>query len=321
MIESHRSPLTTIHYLDDLLVIGHDKASCSAGLEIVIDTAKKCGFGIKSSKTVGPSRSIEFLGLVIDTTKQQVRISQERLEDIRMELSEWKKLRHCQKRELLSIIGRLQFCSQVVYPGQMFTRRLIDLSKKAKSLYHRLYLDAESRRDLAWWDKNMADHNGIAWFPRAFDSNSCCIMFSDASGKAAAAVLGNNWTIQEFVGEFKWISELPIAFKELYAAVLGVATFGHQLFKKQLLMNVDNESIHYCIQSGKSKDKHIMGLIRALYYYTSVHHIQYETCHVPGASNILADNLSRGNIQNFFMHLPTAHPSMTRPCRILTNFN
>ena len=281
----------TIHYLDDFLTIGATKTECAQSLHVVIDTAKHCGFKIKDSKTAGPSRTLEFLGLVIDTVKRTVCISEERLQEIRAELSEWKGAKKSTKRELLSLIGKLQFCSQVVAPGHMFVRRLIEASKKVKSLHHKVHLSAEVRKDINWWIANMKIHNGVSWFPQEFNAATALCMFSDASGKAAAAVLGSNWTVVHFTGDLLWVAPKNIAFKEFYAVVLGVATFGHQLYRKQVIMNIDNEAVHHCIQSGKSKDAELMGLVRALYHYTTKHCIQYETCHVAGASNVLADSL------------------------------
>ena len=51
----------TIHYLDDILTLSNSKLGCEQSLNIIIDTAEKCGFKVKASKTVGPVRTIELL--------------------------------------------------------------------------------------------------------------------------------------------------------------------------------------------------------------------------------------------------------------------
>ena len=86
-------------------------------------------------------------------------------------------------------------------------------------------------------------------------------MFSDAPNTAAAAVLRSNWTVIEYKGEYEWLLKKDIAYKELYAVVLGVATCGRQLYRSQLLMNIGNKAVHYCVQAGKSKDAGLMGLV------------------------------------------------------------
>ena len=139
----------------------------------------------------------------------------------------------------------------------------------------------------------MKSHNGTCWFPKKFDTNTAEIMLSDAADGAAAAVWGDSWTVQEFIGECEWINPKHICYKELYAMVLGVGTFRVRLRGKQLLMNVDNMTVYHCVESGKSTDPDMMSLIRSLYLYTSQNNIQYKVCHVPGVFNGMANSLSR----------------------------
>ncbi len=58
-------------------------------------------------------------------------------------------------------------------------------------------------------------------------------------------------------------------------------------------MFVDNMGMVQYINSGKSKDPAIMGLIRALYYYTSIYHVNYKSVHLYSVDNGSADALSR----------------------------
>ena len=314
------APSTTLSYLDDFLICANSFQECEKGLHVVVSCAKKCGFHIKDSKTVEPNRVLEFLGLIIDTLKREVRISDERLCEIRQELHEWKGRKKCKKRELLSILGKLNFCAQVIKPGHMFTRRLIQLSKVGRSLYSTIYLDSECRKDMAWWCENMRSHNGTCWFPKKFDTNTAEIMFSDAADGAAAAIWGDSWTVQEFEKECEWIRSKHICYKEMYAVVLGIGTFRVRLRGKQVLMNVDNMTVYHCIESGKSTDPDMMSLIRTLYLYTSQNNIDYKVCHVPGVYNGTADSLSRKKWEVFRQYRPTANVNMTRPCRVITDY-
>ena len=85
-------------------------------------------------------------------------------------------------------------------------------------------------------------------------------------------------------------------------------------------MNTDNKAIDDCIESGKSKDALINCLLRSLYYYTSIYHIEYKSCHVAGVRNVMADALSRDRYDVFMSAMPSADIRMTRPCRVLTDF-
>ena len=204
--------------------------------------------------------------------------------------------------------------------GSLFIRRLIQASKQVVELYHVVKLDAECKKDIMWWKRNLVKNNGVTWFPRLFDVSTATIMFTDASQKAAAAVVGSSWTVQHFDGQFSWLADKNIAVKELYAIILGISTFAVRLQGKQVLMNTDNKAIDCCIDKGSSKDTLINALLRSLYYYTSVYHIEYKSCHVSGVSNVLADALSRDKYDVFMSAMPYADLRMTRPCRVLTDF-
>ena len=246
------APPTTIQYLDDFLTCANSYEQCSDGLKVVTTCAKAAGFEIKDTKTVGPARVLEFLGIIIDTISRELRISQERLTEIRTELEQWNDKKKCKKRELLSLLGKLNFLSQVIVPGHMFCRRLIDLSKKGKTLYSTLYLDKECRADICWWLRNMRENNGVAWFPKECDATTAEIIFSDAADGAAAAVWRNSWTVQHFSEECSWIKSKHICFKELYAVVLGIGTFKVALQGKQVIMKIDNMTVFTVLSLAKA---------------------------------------------------------------------
>ena len=58
-----------------------------------------------NGKIEGPSSSISYLGLLIDTQKGEIRIPEEKLAQLLEELVKWRGKKTCTKRELLSLIG------------------------------------------------------------------------------------------------------------------------------------------------------------------------------------------------------------------------
>jgi len=90
---------------------------------------------VKLSKIEGPSTSITFLGIQLDTTAMEASITQERRDALLSELNQLYWYHRCTKRELLSLIGKLSFACKVIPSGRIFLRRLIDLIKK---LHHHL---------------------------------------------------------------------------------------------------------------------------------------------------------------------------------------
>ena len=85
---------------------------------MTLETCKTVGFDVNPEKVVDATPVLEFLGFIIDTNKMEIRISQERLDNIIDVLQRWKFKTCCMKRELLSLIGKLTFISKVVRSSQ-----------------------------------------------------------------------------------------------------------------------------------------------------------------------------------------------------------
>ena len=311
---------TTLYYLDDILTISSSKKECQESLDIILDTCKKCGFEVQPSKTEGPSQKLTFLGIEIDTITKEIRLPKEKVVEIKNELQEWSQKKVATKREILSLLGKLNFCSQVVKNGAKFTRRLIDCAKKGKTLNSKLHIKVQAKKDIKWWLECMSNYNGSEWFPREINIASAKLTFSDASDIALGGLCDNSWFIIPFTGEYNWLSGKTIQYRELYAAVATLATFSNKLRYKQVVMHCDNEAMQKSIKIGRSKVPELMGLIRALYYYTAIHHIDYTCLHIRSKLNANTDRLSRLRMVEFFYHLPTADKNMSRPARILRDF-
>ena len=78
----------------------------------------------------------------------ELRLPEEKIRLLQTLLGEWRERKVCQKRQLLSLIGRLQHACRVVRVGRPFLRRFIDLSTTAKKLHHRIQLNPAFRSDL-----------------------------------------------------------------------------------------------------------------------------------------------------------------------------
>ena len=59
--------VTCIAYLDDFLVIADSFSKCQRGIRLLIHILRELGFNISWNKIEGPSQSLTFLGIVINT--------------------------------------------------------------------------------------------------------------------------------------------------------------------------------------------------------------------------------------------------------------
>ena len=73
----------------------------------------------------------------------EVSLPDEKARELQILLEEWSGRRHCRKRELLSLIGKLAHACKVVRVGRLFLRRMLNLASQAKRLYHWVHRNTE----------------------------------------------------------------------------------------------------------------------------------------------------------------------------------
>jgi len=102
-----------------------------------------------------------------------------------------------------------------------------------------------------------------------------------------------------------------INFKELFAVVAAIFTWGHLLQNKQIIIYSDNLTIVNVWKKGSCKQKLIMSLVRKLFLFIAHHNINIIVEHFPGEKNLIADALSRLQVSKFRNICPEAeqHPS------------
>ena len=264
---------------------------------------------IKPSKIEGPSTSITFLGIHLDTVAMVASITQERKDSLLAELNQLYWQRQCTKRELLSLIGKLSFACKVIPSGRIFLQRLIDISTTVEKLHYHLPLSQEAKLDLKWWLEVLPQWSGGSLILEShWTSSSTMELFTDASGNEG---WGAYWT-------GRWISAhwstpqttMSIAWKELYAIVLSAHSWGSLWQRRKIRVHCDNQTVVDIWESGTSKSPEIMALVRMLFFCAA--HNNFNVCvqHIPGVNNVIADALSRFQQDRFRKLAPKAnlHP-------------
>ena len=137
-------------------------------------------------------------------------------------ITTWLGKRSCTRRELESLVGKLQQASAVVRPGRMFLRRLF-VALRTLLLHHHYYrLSLEYKLDTAWWNELLTDWNGLSFFERpGWEPAPDTHISSNASGKLGYGVFHHN---EWFNGRRLPAQEtMCIVYKELFPIVLACA--------------------------------------------------------------------------------------------------
>ena len=76
------------------------------------------------------------------------------------------------------------------------------------------------------------------------------------------------------------------------------------------MFNCHNAAIVFAINAQSSKEPAIMLLIRKL-VFCMLYNIKFKASHVPGTQNVLADKLSRSQVQEALVIAPWLHNAQT----------
>jgi hypothetical protein len=264
---------------------------------------------VNPQKVEPPTTVLEFLGIIIDSDRMELRMSEDRLNDIITELKRWDSKKSGTKRELLSLLGKLVFLSRVIQPGRTFLRRLFELSTKVELLHQKVKLNADARDDISWWLQFAYSWNRVSVFYEDLWITSVDLtLATDASDAGYGAVFGTHWFMTPFTTRQ---AARPIALRELLAIVVACEVWGNEWGGKRILIQCDNATVVCAVNSGSSRNKDMMSLIRHLFFVAAERTFDVRLVHIPGLDNIGPDRLSRLDTAGFFAEYPHADSEPT----------
>ena len=277
----------------------------SSALRLALGLLADLGIPVSLPKLEGPSTTVTFLGIVIDSERMELRLPLEKVERIRAMVSRWLGRRSCCHSELKSLLGHLSHAAVVVQPGRIFLRHLFSLLAKVDVRHYFIHLDAVAKADLAWWDCFLQSWHGAAFVVSG--SSPVVHVHSDASGSfGCGAVSGDGRWLQVSWPE-SW-ADVSIAVKEMAPIVLAAATWGCSWHHCSVFFHCDNAAVVSVIQRRSAKDPFLLHLLRCLYFYAARFQFCYSAHHLPGVSNVAADALSRDNMSLFLSLVPQGSP-------------
>lgn len=153
-----------IHILDDFFIAERNKLDCLTSFSTLLKVFMSLMAPVVASKTIGPSREIEFMGIILDSVRMEARLPQDKLIRINQLLNSFKNRRSARLVELQSLIGTLQFACKVVVPGRTFLQRAINLTRGVPIRFHHIRLNKEFLKDLAMWKIFLSKWNGRSFF-------------------------------------------------------------------------------------------------------------------------------------------------------------
>ena len=114
-IAEHNGVTPLLHYLDDFLILGPPQSNiCNHNLATLKHLCHRLGVPLALEKVEGPTTSLPFLGIVLDSEHLKARLPEDKLVRIQRLLVRWLDKKKATKREILSLVGLLQHAAKVV---------------------------------------------------------------------------------------------------------------------------------------------------------------------------------------------------------------
>ena len=286
----------TLNYLDDICGVA-DPGCSDRDYDILTELLSELGLVESEEKSTQPGTRVEFLGVMFDSEKQTMEITENRLVEIRELLEEWLLKKRASKRDLQSLIGKLVFVSKCIFGSRVFLARLLASLRQLKKQNHRFKIGSQFRKDLIWWKEFLVVYNGISYIPEMIWREPDADMSTDA-----CLVGGGGWSGDELFS-FKFPDDIlgkgfHINILELWTVLVGLRIWKSRFTGKRIQIICDNEVSVGLINTGRGRDPMLLKILREILYLCCVENFQIRAVHIPGVENRRADKLSRmaGNI-------------------------
>ncbi len=304
-----------VHLLDDFLIISPPESIPAAYLLTTQKVFSELGIPLAQDKTAGPSTSIEFLGINLDSQKFQASLPKEKIDRTILVASTLAANPTCSKRELLSVLGHLNFAMRIIPQGRPFISHLLTLASSTHALEDQIALTDSCRNELSLWISFFKRWNGLSFFYNNLISSPVDIqLFTDAApsisygGFYQGRWFASTWPCQ--------LSNLPqssasSALFELYPIVIAAFLWGKEWSATSIIIHCDNEATVHCVNKSRSHSPMLNPLLRCLIWISACDQFIITARHIPVSKNQIADSLSRFSFQKFRTLAPEADPLPT----------
>ena len=120
-----------VNYLDDFVIVAESEEACTEARDTLVNLLLFLGFKVAWNKIHPPAKATQFLGIIIDSEKMELRLPEGKLIRVQQQLEELQTRQTITKKELERAAGLLAHCSTVVRGGRTFCRRIYDACKGA----------------------------------------------------------------------------------------------------------------------------------------------------------------------------------------------
>ena len=281
-------------YIDDISLVASSFDECKQQLAAITQILEGLGFLVNKEKSqILPVTEIRYLGFLINSINMKLFLPELKLGKIVTACAQLVAQSNPTIREVARVAGLLVAALPAVNYLKLYYRSLEickteSLFQCATPDYDRtITLSAQARSDLNWVIHNIAKYNGKCFCEPDIDIFIHCDASLSGWGAVCQGQSANgSWSVVE--------AENHINYLELLAAFHGLQCFVPTQQSVHVRISMDNSTaVSYINNMGGTKSHSLDTLSRCLWEWCISRQLHVSAQHVPGASNIIADQLSR----------------------------
>ena len=241
------------NYVDDFMSVDWEDAAWRA-YNTMGNLLRDLGVQEAVDKSVPPSHLIEFLGILFDLIRMLIILPQDKCDDIRSELRQWRHVQIMTLNGLQSLAGKLQFAATCVRPGRVFVAQLYDaIGEMEQEGVSQMPITDEVIGDILWWETFMQQYNGysIMWMQQLeLDS----VFATDACLTGIGRVCGDEYFRAPITSQLRQQQNLNIAQLEMLAVYIAISLWGQKYTGVKFAISCDNQVVVKVINKGRSSN-------------------------------------------------------------------
>lgn len=293
-----------LNYIDDLVGC-HISIIAFMAYECLKMLLGNSGFVENVSKRCPPSTRMVFLGVLFDTEKLTLEVTPERLAEILTLLGKWSGIRQASRKQIESLLGKLNFVASCVRSSRIFICRMLNFLRglPRRGVFE---IPLEFQKDVQWWIRFLPLYQGVSIMSLVDWSKPDKILACDAclmgiGGCSQTAYFHSQFPI------FILAQSLHINALEMLGVMVSIKLWGHLWKGKKILIKCDNLSSVLVLNSGRTKDVFLQACMREIAFLASIGEFEIHGTHVLGTQNRIPDLLSRWDLdiryQNAFLKM------------------
>ena len=298
-----------LNYLDDYFFTALRKSCCDSQVQSFLKVCEEIRFPVALEKTVWGTTILTFLGLLIDTQEQMVRVPLEKVIKA-LDMLEYFLNRRNKSVTVLQVqrlCGTLNFLTRCIIPGRVFLARVYTMTSNPNlKQFHHVRITNENHQDLMVW-RCMLENQTVFNHPFLdlcnLHTSLDIDMYSDASSSkkhgGLGAYCGKRWTAAKWPVNFISDKKPSIEYLKLFALTTGVLLWIKNFKNTAICLYCDNESVKFMVNNTSAKCKNCMVLLRLIVLECMIHNVKLTVEYVATDDNGKADALSRGQYKRF----------------------